>query len=731
MVEPVFAYKVSLSENFTPNGWTYYPLLHVETLSLRAGPSIDEAQLFYRYGQFTSKMDGTTGPTEPIEPTGPMYVKIEIFNPLESSVEPFDIWYGVMEAEEKEILGKVNGVKTGNQRFQVYGLLRLLETNYIRKSHYVNSAGEEVIIERGITFNATEFGPYQKRGNMATQRAGNFSGFMFSHRAYGASQWKASDALKYLLYFHSPKAVVGQVGFWKLTGQVNALDWHDITIPTDSRTVKSVIDEIVDRRRMAGYKIGFDHSNPAEIVVNFEVFTFNEQPIVVPPGHVIQPNSNTVSLNLENDASVERVQLTNNFSHLVDTVVARGEWVTSTFTVFNGATPELLGQGWLSAHESAYNEAASTQTGYDDLDPEEQAELNTIIRGRTQYQDVYSRFVMNPDWGEKNFAKVPSVEPDSSDQYFACVTPDSWIVMSTDNIREAVSVGSDYAYYQPIRMSEKRFLSTLPIPVSTSDSGTIFRDPFSVFQWQENEGEIDTEYKWEIVDQAASSSGAGGDSMRSFSVTTHMLQDSLGIRWQVSAAGGQHMIAKAKWDQVEDAETPVYLNAGLATNGALEYGTGKALATVAIEWDKRLEYAEGAPTYIPSGLPARVMIIDVPDARFDLLLPDTVTDIDSYGTLDSNFGTGGNGNGGILRDDRNRVRQIAIAAAQWYGTKRQALSVDFKSHSNALSIGQLVTTIGGSYPNSTALSVVTSITHNFYSGVRTSIETSYGELDLV
>ncbi|QDU82685.1 hypothetical protein Pla110_44460 [Polystyrenella longa] len=727
--QPVFSYKVYLSSQFGGN-WTYYPSVFIDTMRLQAGPSVDEVILRHRYGTFTSQIGQAAGVVAYL-PMERQYVKIELTGPEESpgvTPYPFQTWYGFIELEEREIFFDRSGQPTGDQVIRAYGLLRLLELNFIRKAHYVDSEGTEQIIRRGITFNSAEHSTYPQRGNMADQRAGNNDGYLFSHKAYGASRWKASDAVRYLLQIHAPRAQVGEVGYWELTGNTPALDWYDITVPTDGRSVKSVLDDLIDRRRMVGYTLNASESS-GNMTVQLEVFTFNEETIQLPPTYQVFPNENTIELDLGNDPRIASATLTNNFAHVVDEVVARGSLVTSTFSIWytgegDPSEAEMLKNGWVDDDEVNYKKAATETAGYGDLEIEEKEELNTIARSRDAVRDVFSRFVMDDQW-ELDGLIVPDEQASPSAYYHVAVVTDAWEYMDNDDISSAVTSGT----FAPLRtrISDKRFLDTLPVPIESDQDvfDITFREPFTVFRQTD---EVDSSDIWEMGEYLAANADTGGERTRQFSVTTQMLSDALGIRLQVSAAGGQHLIRRSEADSIiaelNGAETPLSLDATLKEVGAVDYED--SITTVAMEWDLHLEAVVGTEATSSSGVHSRTMIIDVPDARFDIRLPGTVKDVNEDGSLELDE------NGSILRDDRERVEQIAKAAAQWYGTKRQALRIVHRGHANHLELGHLVTSIGASYPDSSAMSVVTSIVHDWQNGnSKTTVETSYGELDVV
>ena len=211
-----------------------------------------------------------------------------------------------------------------------------------------------------------------------------------------------------------------------------------------------------------------------------------------------------------------------------------------------------------------------------------------------------------------------------------------------------------------------------------------------------------------------------------------MLDDDLGIRLSVALAGGQQLIARDDWSGA--ALTPDSLDPSVTENKAFHYD--EMICTVAVPWDRRVYHREPLS---PSNQTAakKVKVISVSDARLDIRLPDTATGINTDGTLATDS------TGTLIRDDRNRLKSIALAAAQWYGVARQAMSLSFEKitlkirplngnqlDTNPVGLGTLVTKIGIGISKSDVNSPITSIQF-LLNEQRTIIQTSFFEGDFV
>jgi hypothetical protein len=135
--------------------------------------------------------------------------------------------------------------------------------------------------------------------------------------------------------------------------------------------------------------------------------------------------------------------------------------------------------------------------------------------------------------------------------------------------------------------------------------------------------------------------------------------------------------------------------------------------------------------------PKRVRHVYVPDARLDIRLPGTVTGLAYNGTLDWDD------NGSIIRDDREKLKDIGKAMAAWYGVKRQAMNlvygkltlkirppVDGTTNPDPVRLGSLVTKVGVNISRPDVNSPITGIAFDL-DRQETTIQTTFYEGDFV
>lgn len=684
--------RVYTSPSLLNFNWTEQPWLRVTKLSMVAGPDIDQASLEMQVGLFSCRTDSPFELPEPfsgiVEPLKTdtngfdidrQYVKIEL---LDAGGEVDRIWVGRLAYEEQDVMIRTVtdpddeeatlSVKTGTQRFVAYGLLWEWENTFIESSFVLREEGTDDVIEpeRGIPFNYVDrAGGYTIRGNKDETSTGEP---VFSWLPFSSNQWNADEAIKYLTHFHLPETPAGNTAVAiDMTGAT--LDYYDISVQTDRRSVKAILDELVDRRRLAGYYL-----KPQEIggsvFCDLILFTFTTDDIVVGDDTIPQ-NPNQIALECRSTALSANVAWRSVSTHVADRIIVEGAPITSTFSCTFGEG--VFKAGWSGGQESSFKAGA----GGDDED------LNTAARSTDSLKDVFSRYVVDEAWTQRLDGDVAvTIQPED--------IPDD-----VDNA-EIVTLFTDPAVSNPWRHVAARFLDYIAMKDEETNE---FRRPFVIFPEPQIDGN-----KWVYADQASIGE-------RQFACNLHMLKDRLGIVLTANKSGGQSLLAREHFDNAN--ATPDELDPANEDNWAFEYED--LIFTGTVEWDDRV--SAGVTLTATGDAASRVRRIMVDDARLDILIPGTITDIDDNGETIVSTGE-------VLRDDRARLRTIASAAAQWYGTPRNAITVNYSSPKQFVEIGQIVTTITDGTVTEDVNTPITGIAIDFEKGV-TIIETSYAEAD--
>ena len=137
-----------------------------------------------------------------------------------------------------------------------------------------------------------------------------------------------------------------------------------------------------------------------------------------------------------------------------------------------------------------------------------------------------------------------------------------------------------------------------------------------------------------------------------------------------------------------------------------------------METDEHVRYA----VTVPGAESTKTLLIQVPDAEGWWIADGTILDVDEDGTAVLQAGNA------ALRNDGDRLKEIAALAQAWYGVQRATLNVRILGIETIPKVGSYVTsTLTGNYSESIN-SAVSTIVYDLRR-VRTTIVTNYEELD--
>jgi hypothetical protein len=695
--------------------WTERPYLRVEAGDELAAPDIDGFLLSYRTGEFAAREADDFGNDAIVAPEwfnaldlNRHFVKVELLdrnNDDPETGEPAILrtWYGVIELDERDEAQKPDESinRTGLQTLQVFGLLRLLETTFINSSIVRKPDGDTHTIGRGLPFNFESRGSMNRRGNSTFAQEDGVYVFEYLPRGDQDSSnsdefWNASDAVQYLLKHHRPVDQYGDsLCAWvaePVVGGDLPITFYDITVETDRRSVKAVLDELIDRRRGVGYRVyGRETDSAFEAVL--QVFTFNATAIPLEGGE-IPANESAEALFAGASTIVDSVKVRQIATHQVDELIVEGAPPTSTFTLRvgeNAAEVEELVKGWTDQQEDDYRAGASGT-----------AEENAAVRSRDALKDVFARFVIATEWPTTVAVAVESSDPEEFWVALAqsVTIPDD---VDDDDVHDLFLKTDDPTRAGPLAFHVKRFLDLMPLK---DDETNEFRRPFVVFAVADAGEADDAEDIWAFAENVSAITD------EHFNCTTKMLPDRLGIHLEVNRPGGQQMIAVDHWEDASETSADIDPNSA----DGLHYENLRLTAT--IEWDDRVTLKKTLNTATGQ---KRILRISLPDMRLDFLLPGTVLDVGADSHLEIST------TGRVLKDDRARGRMILEAAAAWYGQVRQAITISYRELHPKLEIGTLLTRLWG-VSDDPINTPVTGIHFNARQGT-TTLETAYAEMD--
>jgi hypothetical protein len=144
------------------------------------------------------------------------------------------------------------------------------------------------------------------------------------------------------------------------------------------------------------------------------------------------------------------------------------------------------------------------------------------------------------------------------------------------------------------------------------------------------------------------------------------------------------------------------------------------LPPIQMQWP---ESAAGDPEFL------RTLTIDASDyAALHYVAPQTVVAVEMGQLIRTNAG-------GLIRDDRDFLRRIARLAYEWYGRRRQALTISYRGATPFGKVGELITELGTGATNEPIRTVITEVRIDFAQNAtdthKTTIQTQWSEMDVL
>lgn len=688
-------HRVYTKLNWSDATWTEQTNLFADYAVFSCAPDISKAQLHWRYGRVMGYGETSYTNREKKELLD-YYVKIEIDRPNDESDFPQAAleWYGIVVSDSRELDGRriVDGVRVGagTQAITCLGLEYLLTRKTIDTSLVEDGSGGFKTIKRAIAFN---LGAGHDNSSVFWPNAGGEGpkvGNVFDDRLDGSSTWTSYMILRYLLDYQTPTSENGDLVLdWKLddTGNAEHLKWHKPMLRVHGHTLYDVLNMLIDRRRLSSWKVTVSGGNP-----QIKVFTFNSEDVDLPDGKIILANEDQYDWNFDTTELVRQPTLTRDATSEFAKVTARGERRGYCFTL-NSSQLTLEGD-WSAALQTEYNAGASAAATYAAADTWGKQSLNQVARNRERLKRVYRYFRIPPTWdGKVNL--VTTLFENFDDPF----RPESFWVPGM-RFESFIPLKTDIDYGDTIVAEDLSATTGDTLAKSKKE----FRRPFVV---------INTGTRYEPVDQL--SKGDSTDEVatngRNWSCSIRMADDAPSIVLDVSGPP-QHVIALDEFTAVDSSDTDDW-------PAELRWQT--IYATIFMQGDQYAEQTWPDVAFPTTDDVQKVLIIDVPNMRLDYVAPSTVVALNTDGSLKQTA------NGGYIHDDREKLKEIARVAYEWYSTPRQ--SFDASEHTyDVFLVGDLIHKIGTGTTEETVNSVVTQLAIDLRRGVA-SYKTAFGELD--
>lgn len=701
-------HSVQIKE-FWFQAWTDQPYLRANSLSKRCHPGVGTAELEYDYG-YILREDQDAAELYPRLELLHWFVRIQVDQYDDNGVLTTPIvWIGFVEEEGDgrdgaRLDSAGDRQATGKQTFVAYAMESFLERALVRESTVEASAGQtslgpELALGRPLGFNVPPARSNDViRGNRSNAPGAEGS-YIFAQDISTAEEWSLRDAVEYLLAYRSPKNPGGAVSI-EYQLDVDSVpqipDWNHPRMPVAGESVYELLGKLLSRKRLVGFYCDVDESGSSS-VVKVCPFTFAEATVMLGANPIVA-NENLVTLDFDAAFDVDEAVFKQSGSQQYDQVICRGDRKGSCFTL--SWLDGTLRDTWDIGVETEYNTAASGQTDYPS-GYAEQRQRNALWRRADKYERVYAWFNVLDSWdgtvkdGEGNGTAAPVFVVDDD---FATAAPfylpellfRPSLPLLTDHdyadsaIADGTVTDKTPANSQAERLPPMAFLKL------------ISQDGVTRYQHAEKPVEADKTDKFSL----------GGPQWH---CSLRMQDRALGIELRVHGAP-QHVIAKTDFSPLPSDVTPV-----------ADY-QDNLLVTVYAQSDHVLEVKVPPTDELTTAADVlRTLTIDFgEDGRLDYLPANTVVAVKDGKLVRST--------GGYVRDDRERMTEVAEMAYAWYQTPRQAFTLGFRQVSGRFSLGMLITQVGSGATLENVNTPITSIEWDLLRG-RTVIQTGFAELD--
>jgi hypothetical protein len=685
--------------------WVLVEGLYCDWFTKACSPDVSAAECSWTYGRVMPPGETDFGNRFTLGYEG-YYIRIDL-DQTPYGTEPWSIaytpirWYGVIVDSAQDRGGIGENPTVGKQKLICRGLEYILQRTIVDSS-FVKTATGETEIGRAIAFNlgSGEDSDHIRKDNRSTAVGVNGSYiFAASLDEADCEPWYGDEIADYLLAYHHPEDKNGivKIPFELDPGfSASVLRKFSPTLHAEGKTVKEVLDELIDRRRGIAWYVDVNVLSVGGVVLSetpqVVVVTFNKDIIVLPSGTAIPANPDQTVWLFDDLATIRSHTLVSDTAAQFDRVIARGERLGACFTVSYQTT--TLEKDWTDAIGTAYNAGATGAAGYGALATDyDRMSANQQFRRADKFLKAYRYFRVPPTWDGFVEAEVACPDPDNP---AGATTPfwyaglrfkDSLPLLTERSYATVASITSE-----ELTKSKAEYLRPFALIYDVSKERYYYTDRMA--------------HGGALADDLPDKAG------RDWSANLRMQDDALGIIVDVSGHP-QHAIASFDFTPADDVDTSDY---------SADMPWQQIYATVFAEFDQHLEARWPLVPLTTDADAIKELIIQCANMRLDYLTPGTAIGIDSAGAVIESTG-------GYVRDDRTLLKDIARSAYQWYGQTRQALSVVRHYLVPDVNLGTLVTFVGDAADLEEVNSVVTSQTFNVAEGT-IATQTQFAQLDL-
>jgi hypothetical protein len=718
--------------------WQVIPHLYANWVSWAANPSVSSAQLDYEYGRGMRQGEAAFSNEDKLY-LDRWFVKVACIQ----NDETIRYWHGVILENVYAPIGPVITGETrapaGHQALMAYGLEVLLDREPITTSVFKSLGGEPTRTGRALEPNREDkhktHGEMIDSGNMSIDPLEENGVYLFAGDPAESKPWNTRELVRYLLTYHAPGVFESGTPdiVWEIDEASEAYlpTWDKPHVQLQDRTVKEVLDSILDRRRLLGYRVevtfgeessGEGGTGVSEVVL-IRPFQYTDEAITFTDGW-LGPNEDQKTFDFDTMRDLSHVVVRRSVSHKYDAVIARGARVLccGTFSAIDGT----LAKGWSDEQKAGYIAGASEAEDYNTIEPYQRFMRNAQARAADKFERVYSYFTVPAIWN----GHVLGGETNESADLF----PYSELSHSELN----VDSGLLDAWFLP----EMRFERFIPLKVDHDYSADLIGNEAIV------DGTPD-DMQWEylrplVAIKLPPDPDPAGNSSSSAQTPRYGQVEKLAAAADIETMGQGMGRFNAYSVRIQHEAPGIALNCsgGPAHSLADDYTAAPGdtldvyipelnwkdnlLATLAARADYNVQ-----SRYPRVGYAASVLTIDVGDkAELHYVAPQTVVGVVDGLLVRST-------SGGFVRDDRKLLADVARAAFEWYGVERQSLTMVWnQADLLGLNVGDLIIQIGGAIETMESVrTVVTELRLQFaateHDSESCTMQTHWGELDVL
>jgi hypothetical protein len=687
---------VEVKDNLSDATWTTLSHFYCDKLTLAVN-AYDEALISYELGDTMQPGTAAFADYQPVGLLG-KYVRLTI---PQTAPRTNLVWAGfvVATANQRSAVKAVGVDKKLTGRTQVVravGLEYFLDRVQIDGAKIYNPDSPPtyapVSIFRSIPFNGGKGvaldADTSTRANCNPDGTAQDGVTIFDFVSHGEAPelWTLTRVINYLLFYFSTKNAAGTrvPARFIVDGDTHfdgVLDGISPTLDPDGMTVFQCLNRLLSPQRGFVWWTRYDESAPGDPVVRIHADSISASAISLPSLGTIPANRDQEQLDLESQRDIADMVVAESGSRIYHQAIARGSRMTSTVSF--GLTDELI-IDWHDDIETEYD-AGSTAVGAT-------AEMHDAFRSAERFYRVYNAIRINPAWDGKSGDGLAAAR----DWSFPVLSDSGSVVSSLPFNVDGLKIlnntrlkrGWDYEDTSTIEVTtpdgtEAEYMPAMAIvKVATGTSGGPDR-----YQKVERLSQVEFDGEWLPV----------GDVQHSY----HLLiqQTTPGILLRPSN-GINHGMALNHWAGAAETLHPP----------EVDYETLRLTCTLEADAYCESKYPEDVD--LPAGVPLQKLVIYAgKEYRLDFLAENTVVDLAEGVPILTN--------GGVLRDDRKQLQDVARVAHQWYQVDRFPITVTFRQVMNVVRLGMLITSVGSGTPQVNVNTVVSTIEFDFLQGTTT------------